>query len=108
MCFSLRRSTVADFYVGYSRMKNRLRKLAHVFREEAVVYKSVMADPRCPRVSRWLLGCAVAYALSPIDLIPDFIPVIGHLDDLLIVPLLVYLAVRMIPRELIAEHRLRR
>ena len=74
-------------------------------RQEIVIYRAVAADPRCPRLSRWLLGGAVAYAISPIDLIPDFIPVLGHLDDLLILPLLVWLATRMIPREVIAHHR---
>ena len=64
-----------------------------------------MADPRCPRTARWLLGGAVVYALSPIDLIPDFIPVLGHLDDAVILPVMVYLAIRLIPKELIAEHR---
>jgi uncharacterized membrane protein YkvA (DUF1232 family) len=87
-------------------MKKRLGSLVRAFQNEVGVYRSVTADPRCPRVARWLLGGAVAYALSPIDLIPDFIPVIGHLDDMLILPLLVWLAIRIIPKELIAEHRL--
>ena len=50
-------------------------------------------------------GCVAAYALSPIDLIPDFIPVLGYLDDLLIVPIGILLAVKMIPPEIMAEHR---
>jgi len=53
-----------------------------------------------------LLGGALAYAVSPIDLIPDFIPVIGHLDDLIVLPLLVWLAFRVIPRELVQEHKM--
>jgi uncharacterized membrane protein YkvA (DUF1232 family) len=88
-------------------MKTRLANLLRKFRAEIAVYRAVAADPRCPRFARWLLGGAVAYALSPIDLIPDFIPVIGHLDDLIILPLLVWLAVRAIPKELINEHRSR-
>lgn len=71
------------------------------------MYRSILRDPRCPRLARWLLGGAVAYALSPIDLIPDFIPVIGHLDDALILPLLIWLARRALPKELIQEHRSR-
>ena len=86
-------------------MRERIHNLVEVFRREIGVYRSVMADPRCPRLSRWLLGGAVAYALSPIDLIPDFIPVLGHLDDVLIVPIMIWLAKRAIPKELIAEHR---
>ena len=47
------------------------------------------------------------YAISPIDLIPDFIPVLGHLDDIIILPLLVWLAFRVIPKELVHEHRMK-
>jgi uncharacterized membrane protein YkvA (DUF1232 family) len=62
-------------------------------------------DPRCPWHAR-LLGLAVtAYALSPIDLIPDFIPVLGLLDDLIVVPLGIWLFVRMLPPDLFEEHR---
>lgn len=62
-------------------------------------------DPRTPRAARWLAGAVVAYAVSPIDLIPDFIPVLGQLDDLVIVPLGFWLALRMIPPEVMAQAR---
>jgi uncharacterized membrane protein YkvA (DUF1232 family) len=62
-------------------------------------------DPRTPWYARWLALAIAAYALSPIDLIPDFIPVLGLLDDVLIVPLGVWLVVRLIPEEVLAEHR---
>lgn len=62
-------------------------------------------DPRVPRLPKLVAAGVVAYALSPIDLIPDFIPVIGYLDDLLLVPLGLALAVRLIPRDILAEHR---
>lgn len=52
-----------------------------------------------------LLGLAIGYLLLPFDLIPDFIPVIGHLDDVIIVPGLIYLALKMIPNEIILECR---
>jgi uncharacterized membrane protein YkvA (DUF1232 family) len=80
-------------------------KLLAQFREELSVYQRVARDPRTPRLAKWLLGAAVAYALSPIDLIPDFIPVIGYLDDLLIVPLLVWLGMRLIPRQVMSDAR---
>ncbi len=86
-------------------MSNRLKAIVQAFRREVAVYRAVLRDPRTPRPARWLLAAAVAYAVSPIDLIPDFIPVIGYLDDAIILPLLVWLAVRMIPKEVIAEHR---
>jgi len=89
-------------------MRENLLGLVRRFRNEIGVYRSVMADPRCPRIARWTLGGAMAYALSPIDLIPDFIPVLGHLDDLIILPIMVWLAIRMIPKKLIAEHREKR
>ena len=86
-------------------MRKRMRALVAAFRREIGIYRSVMADPRCPRAARWLLGGALAYALSPIDLIPDFIPVLGHLDDAVLLPCMVWLAIHLIPKELIAEHR---
>ncbi len=64
-------------------------------------------DPRTPWYARLFTALVVAYALSPIDLIPDFIPVIGYLDDLLIVPLGIILALRMIPPQVMAECRIR-
>ena len=64
-------------------------------------------DPRVPMLAKLLAGLVAAYALSPIDLIPDFIPVLGYLDDLLIVPAGIWLAVRMIPDELLIELRVR-
>lgn len=74
-------------------------------RREAIALRMAAADPRTPRLAKWLAAAAVAYALSPIDLIPDFIPVLGHLDDLVIVPLLLGLALRMVPGEVMAECR---
>jgi uncharacterized membrane protein YkvA (DUF1232 family) len=64
-------------------------------------------DPRVPWYARVFLGGVVAYAFSPIDLIPDFIPVLGYLDDLVIVPLGIYLGLRMIPPDVLAECRAR-
>ena len=62
-------------------------------------------DPRTPWAARLLAMAVAAYAFSPIDLIPDFVPVLGYLDDLLILPLGIWLAVRMIPPELMDEFR---
>ncbi|HEX6143303.1 MAG TPA: YkvA family protein, partial [Geminicoccaceae bacterium] len=62
-------------------------------------------DPRVPWPAKLLALIVVAYALSPIDLIPDVIPVIGHLDDLILVPLGIALVIRLIPPEVLEEHR---
>ena len=86
-------------------MADRARAWVRRFTDELAFYRRVMVHPRTPRASRVLLGVAVAYAVSPIDLIPDVIPVIGYLDDLLLLPVLVWLALRMIPREVLAECR---
>jgi uncharacterized membrane protein YkvA (DUF1232 family) len=69
-------------------------------------YRAVWQHPRTPRASKWLLGLALAYFVSPIDLIPDWIPVLGQLDDLLIVPTLIFLAVRLVPRSVLQECRI--
>ena len=74
-------------------------------RREVRVWSLVLKDPRTPRVSKWLLGAALVYLASPVDLIPDFIPVLGQLDDLVVVRGLVRLAMRFIPREVVAECR---
>ncbi|WP_376987172.1 YkvA family protein [Bosea sp. R86505] len=62
-------------------------------------------DPRTPWHAKAVAGVVAAYALSPIDLIPDFIPVLGYLDDLVIVPLGIALAVRLVPPVLMAAYR---
>lgn len=62
-------------------------------------------DPRTPWYAKLIAGCVVAYALSPIDLIPDPIPVLGYLDDLVLVPLGIALALKMIPPSVLAECR---
>jgi len=62
-------------------------------------------DPRTPWYAKAVAAAIAAYALSPIDLIPDFIPIIGLLDDMLIIPLGIFVAIKLIPPELMAEFR---
>lgn len=64
-------------------------------------------DPRVPTYARVFAACVVGYAFSPIDLIPDFIPILGYLDDLVIIPLGVLIALKMIPVAVLADCRLR-
>jgi uncharacterized membrane protein YkvA (DUF1232 family) len=79
----------------------RARKL----KQDVVAVALAMRDPRVPWYAKAMGAFIVAYALSPIDLIPDFIPVIGYLDDLVLVPLGLLLMLRLIPAEVLAEHR---
>lgn len=74
-------------------------------RREIAFYRAVLRDPRTPAISRWCLRAAIAYLLSPVDLIPDFIPVLGQLDDVIIVSLLLAIARFFVPAQVLAEHR---
>lgn len=85
----------------------RLAELARAFKREFAVYRCALAHPDTPWVAKVLLGLAVGYVLLPFDLIPDFLAVIGQLDDLVIVPGLVWLALRLIPPAVMAECRAR-
>ena len=62
-------------------------------------------DPRVPWYAKILIAAVIGYALSPIDLIPDFIPVLGYLDDLIIIPAGIFLSLKMIPKEVLEECR---
>ncbi|WP_066719175.1 YkvA family protein [Sphingomonas pituitosa] len=79
--------------------------LAHRVRTEAHAVWLAIRDPRTPLAARIVGLLVAAYALSPIDLIPDFIPVLGLVDDAILIPLGVWLFERLIPAEQFAEHR---
>lgn len=81
------------------RLAQRLKDYGRAFKRQVRVYREVAQHPGTPRLARWLLGLAAGYALLPFDLIPDWIPVLGLLDDAIILPLLVWLALRSVPRE---------
>jgi uncharacterized membrane protein YkvA (DUF1232 family) len=82
-----------------------LKRLYARFKAELELWRRVWKDPRTPRAAKVLLGAAVAYALTPFDIIPDFIPVLGQLDDVLILPALIWMAVKLTPAHVVAEHR---
>lgn len=86
------------------RLQNWKARVRELQRETFTLYLACR-DPRCPWYARLLAVVVVAYALSPIDLIPDFIPVLGLLDDLVLVPLGVLLVRRLIPGELMEDSR---
>ena len=88
-------------------MIGRIRQWARAVKRDVVALWLAARDPRVPLVAKVVAGAVAAYALSPIDLIPDFIPVLGLLDDLLIVPAGIWLAVRLIPAGVMADLRAR-
>ncbi len=82
-----------------------LKAWAKGVRRDVVALYFAARDPRVPWYAKAVAAAVTAYALSPIDLIPDFIPVLGHLDELVVLPLGIMLAIKLIPPEVMAEHR---
>ena len=82
-----------------------LRERVRALKRETLTLYFAVRDPRTPLVAKLVAGLVVAYALSPIDLIPDFIPVLGYLDDLILVPLGILLALRLIPAAVLIAAR---
>ena len=84
-----------------------LRERATVIRRDTYALFLAYQDPRVPWHGKVFAAIVVAYAFSPLDLIPDFVPILGYLDDLVLVPLGIFLALKMIPSEVMAESRIR-
>ncbi len=85
----------------------RLAQWAHALKRDSFALYYVARDARTPWYVKLLAGAVVAYALSPIDLIPDFIPVLGLLDELLLLPAAIWLAFKLVPEQVLAESRKR-
>jgi uncharacterized membrane protein YkvA (DUF1232 family) len=83
----------------------RSKEIVRWFKLELIVYQRVLRDKRTPFAAKLFLALAIGYFCMPFDLVPDFIPVVGHLDDAIIIPALVFAAVRSLPREIVSEHR---
>ena len=86
-------------------MLERAKQWARLIKRDVIALWIAARDPRVPWYAKALAMAVAAYALSPIDLIPDFVPVLGYLDDLVIVPLGILLVVALIPAALMAEFR---
>jgi uncharacterized membrane protein YkvA (DUF1232 family) len=86
-------------------MFRRLKDWARAIRRDVHALWLAARDPRTPWYAKALALAIAAYALSPIDLIPDFIPVLGYLDEVILLPLAILLAVRLVPPAVMAEHR---
>lgn len=100
---------VVKKFIMWMRMnlKDRLKTTARNIKNEIKVYQAVIKDKRTPLLGRIFLGMAIGYFFLPFDLIPDFIPVVGHIDDLIIIPILVSIAVKLIPKTIVEEHKKR-
>ena len=88
------------------KLTGKLKILSRNLKKQLRLYKLVLKDKRTPILAKILLWLALGYLLLPFDLIPDFIPFFGQLDDLIIVPLLVYLALKLIPPNIIDEYKI--
>lgn len=86
-------------------MLDAAKRWARLLKRDVVALYLAARSPLTPWHARVAAACVAAYALSPVDLIPDFVPVLGYLDDLLIVPLGIWLVIRMIPADLMAGFR---
>jgi len=89
------------------RFIEKLRQRANLLKAETYALYLAARDPRVPWYAKLLVAGIVAYAFSPIDLIPDFIPVLGYVDDLVLIPLGILLALKLIPPPVMAECRAR-
>ncbi len=87
------------------KLLNTIKQKAAKLKAEAQVLMIAYKDKRTPVSAKILIGITVGYLLSPIDLIPDFIPILGLLDDLIIVPALIALSIRLIPDEVLNNAR---
>lgn len=83
----------------------KAKQWARHIKRDVVALWLAARDPRVPLIAKAVAALVAAYALSPIDLIPDVIPVLGYVDDLILVPLGILLAVRLVPSALMAEFR---
>ncbi len=85
----------------------RLRERARLLKNEVIALGLAARDPRTPRLAKLVVLAIIAYAISPIDLIPDFVPVLGYLDELILLPLAIRFALRLIPEHVLADARQR-
>jgi len=82
----------------------RLKEIKNNAKKYVDLCRLLYADSRTPRTAKIMLWVATGYALSPIDLIPDFIPVIGYLDDIVILPVLLHIAIKSVPEAVYTEN----
>ncbi|HAU1796504.1 TPA: DUF1232 domain-containing protein [Legionella pneumophila] len=86
---------------------NWIKQFAEIMKLQLRTLNEVRLDPRTPWIAKFIILVVVAYAISPIDLIPDFIPVLGYIDDMILLPLGIYLAIKLIPKEVWLDCKMR-
>jgi len=89
-------------------VREKLKEIAAKLKAEFDFYRRLQKHPRTPVLAKISLWLAVSYLLMPFDLIPDFLPVIGQLDDVIVIPMLIYFALRLTPADVIAECKIER
>lgn len=82
----------------------KLKEIKENIKKYVELCKLLYTDPGTPKLAKILLWVAIVYAFSPIDLIPDFLPVIGYLDDIIILPILLYVAIKLVPSDVYLEN----
>jgi len=87
------------------RLFYRIKQKAKRLKIEIMAISLALKDKRTPLIAKLMIGITISYALSPIDLIPDFIPVLGYLDDLIILPVLIIITIKLIPKEVLIDCR---
>ena len=87
-------------------LRDKLSQIAAKLKAEFEFYRRLQQHPQTPKLAKALLWLAIGYLLMPFDLIPDFLPVIGQLDEVIIIPLLLYFALKLTPATVIAACRL--
>ena len=89
------------------RILKKLKDKAKALKTEVIAIYLSMRDSRTPVIAKIMILLTISYAFSPIDLIPDFIPILGYLDDLIILPLMITASIKLIPKEVLAECRIK-
>jgi uncharacterized membrane protein YkvA (DUF1232 family) len=92
-------------YKWFKIMFEKIKAVRDRLKDEIQYYRLVYKHPQTPRAAKVFLWMGLGYFFMPFDLIPDFIPIIGHLDDLVIIPLLIYLGIRLVPESVKQECR---
>ena len=86
-------------------MFKKLKKWAKKVKNDIMVLSLALKHPKTPLYAKLFVAIVVSYALSPIDLIPDFIPILGYLDDIIILPIGILIAINLVPADILAECR---